>query len=173
MPALVVRRAPGRQPHRGLLHMGQRVFPCIIGEAGVTSLKREGDRATPAGAMNILGGYFRRDRMMRPRTGLLLHETELCDGWCDDPASARYNQPVTLPFAGSHEEMRRGDRLYDVCLVLDWNFRPRKRGCGSAIFLHQTTPDTKPTLGCIALEPAVMRRLLPGLRGGAVVRVLL
>lgn len=172
MGGLIVRRAPGRHRHLGLLQAGQRVFPCLLGESGITVIKREGDRATPAGRLRILGGYFRRDRMMRLATTMVMHDAATDDGWCDDPAAPQYNRPVRLPFNMSHEFMRREDRLYDICLVLDWNFRPRIRGRGSAIFLHQTSADGKPTLGCIAVEPNLMRKLLKRLRRDAVVRVL-
>jgi L,D-peptidoglycan transpeptidase YkuD (ErfK/YbiS/YcfS/YnhG family) len=57
----------------------------------------------------------------------------------------------------------RDDRLYDVCLVLDWNLPPfgRKRNGGSAIFLHVARPGFPPTEGCIAVAPETMRALLP------------
>ena len=82
-------------------------------------------------------------------------------GWCDAPDDANYNRPVRLPFSPSHETMLREDRLYDVCVVLDWNIRPRRRGGGSAIFLHIARPGMKPTEGCIAVSPRTMARLLP------------
>ncbi len=80
--------------------------------------------------------------------------------WCDDAGDGRYNRPLRLPLAASHEVMRREDRLYDVVVVLDWNVRSRLIGRGSAIFFHQATPDLGPTAGCVALRPADMRRLL-------------
>lgn len=89
-------------------------------------------------------------------------------GWCDAPSHPRYNRPVALPFGGSHEKMLRAVRLYDVCLVLDWNFSRRARNRGSAIFMHLTRMDGGPTQGCIALAPEQMRRLLPALVSGRV-----
>lgn len=68
--------------------------------------------------------------------------------------------------------MYREDRLYDICLVLDWNLRPCVRNRGSAIFLHQTSQSGEPTLGCIALEPSALRRLLPLLGRNTVINVL-
>ncbi len=64
--------------------------------------------------------------------------------------------------------MLRGDRLYDVCLVLDWNFSRRARNRGSAIFIHLTRKDGGPTQGCIALAPGRMRKLLPLLVSGRI-----
>jgi L,D-peptidoglycan transpeptidase YkuD (ErfK/YbiS/YcfS/YnhG family) len=66
-----------------------------------------------------------------------------------------------MPYGASHETMRRTDRLYDVCLVLDWNLLPRRRARGSAIFFHLARPGFTPTQGCVAVTQRVMLRLLP------------
>ena len=42
-------------------------LPCVLGASGISRAKREGDKATPAGVMRVLHGYFRSDRMNRPR----------------------------------------------------------------------------------------------------------
>jgi L,D-peptidoglycan transpeptidase YkuD (ErfK/YbiS/YcfS/YnhG family) len=119
----------------------------------------------------VLGGYRKPvphqygagSRMLRPVTADL--------GWCDDPANAAYNCPVSLPFRASHEQMMRQDRLYDLVLVLDWNITRRARNRGSAIFMHLTRPDGGPTQGCIALDPQLMWRLLPKLLSGVAIKV--
>jgi len=59
---------------------------------------------------------------------------------------------VRLPYAASHEELWRGDGVYDVIGVLGWNLAPVVPGRGSAIFLHVATGDFAPTAGCVALE---------------------
>lgn len=163
-------RAPGRKAHHALLRAGGAVYPCRMGRSGISVLKREGDGATPAGTLLVLGGYrkpgFDFSAAMRR---LAPAGPDL--GWCDAPQSPRYNRPVRLPFKASHERMLRSDRLYDVCLVLEWNLARRARNRGSAIFLHLTRPDGGPTEGCIAIDPALMRRLLPRLLGGAAVVV--
>jgi L,D-peptidoglycan transpeptidase YkuD (ErfK/YbiS/YcfS/YnhG family) len=82
------------------------------------------------------------------------------DGWCDDPASACYNRAVRLPFPAGREVLWRCDRIYDLVVVLDYNIRPRRKSCGSAIFLHCARPDFAPTEGCIALAFDDFRRLL-------------
>lgn len=167
-----VRRAPGRLAHRGLLNVAGKVLPCVLGRAGISAFKREGDRATPAGTLHVLGGGYRRDRLPLGRIYQDLAVIGAQDGWCDDPAHAAYNRPVHLPFAASHEKLMRDDRLYDVCLVLDWNWHPRMRGRGSAIFLHLTSPDEGPTQGCVAVDPSRMRRLLNFMRPGQKLKVL-
>ncbi len=168
---ITVRAAPGSRT-RGLLKAGGAVFACALGRSGISARKREGDGATPLAAMAVLSGYVRGDREKRKSGGVRLLITRADDGWCDAPNDANYNRPVRLPFSASCEKMRRDDRLYDICLVLDWNVRSRRRNRGSAIFFHLARPDFAPTEGCIAIQPAAMRRLLPLLRPGTVVRVL-
>jgi len=43
------------------------------------------------------------------------------------------------------------------------NDAPPIAGLGSAVFIHIAQPDDRKTLGCIALEPEVMIKLLPTL----------
>jgi L,D-peptidoglycan transpeptidase YkuD (ErfK/YbiS/YcfS/YnhG family) len=170
---LYVRRAP-RDLRRGVLIADGWAFPCALGRSGMSSRKHEGDGATPVAEMRVVSGWFRPDRLVRPRTALALEPITARDGWCDAPSDPNYNCPVRLPFAASHEEMLRADRLYDVCLVLDWNLPPsgRKRNGGSAIFLHIARPGFPPTEGCIAIAPETMRRLMPRIGPETVVKVL-
>ncbi|QKV19881.1 L,D-transpeptidase family protein [Oricola thermophila] len=170
---LWVRRAP-RDRRRGLLIAGEEAFSCALGRSGMRAPKREGDGATPVGAMRVVAGWYRPDRLARPATLVPLTPITARDGWCDAPADPNYNRPVRLPYAASHEKMLRDDRLYDVCLVLDWNLLPfgRRRNGGSAIFLHVAKPGFPPTEGCIAVAPETMRRLLPRIGPGTVVKTL-
>jgi hypothetical protein len=92
-------------------------------------------------------------------------------GWCEVPDDRNYNRPVKMPYRVSHERMLRDDRLYDACLVLDWNIRPRRRSRGSAIFFHLARAGFKPTAGCVAVTAQAMRRLLPGLSRHSVLRL--
>ena len=92
-------------------------------------------------------------------------------GWCEVPDDRNYNRPVKIPYGASHERMKRDDRLYDACIVLDWNIRPRRRGRGSAIFFHLARPGFTPTQGCVAVTAKVMARLLPHLSSRTVMKV--
>ncbi len=148
-----------REPHRGLLRCGALTLRCALGRAGVTHLKREGDGATPAGRHRLLFLLVRPDRR-RPNAGVPLKVMRRNDGWCEDKRHGRYNCPIRLPSSAGHERMWRKDNLYDIVGVLDWNMRPRIRGCGSAIFLHLCRPGFAPTAGCIALRLPDLRRLL-------------
>lgn len=166
----VVVRAPGRNRHHALLRTGRATYPCRIGRSGIGVMKREGDGVTPSGRLPVLGGY-RKPGQAFGQGMRRLAPTAADLGWCDSPAQPNYNRPVRLPFRASHEKMLRPDRLYDVCLVLDWNFTRRARNRGSAIFMHLTRPDGGPTEGCIAIDPELMRKLLPQLFSGVVIEV--
>ncbi len=166
----IVRRDP-RRTQRALLQAGRLTIPAAIGRSGLSALKREGDGATPRGAMRLLHGYYRADRVRPPPTRLAMRPIDEQMGWCDAPHHAVYNRLVRLPFDHGHERMMRRDRLYDICLVLDWNIRERRRHTGSAIFFHLTGPGHAPTEGCIAIDRRAMLRLLPHLAPTTVVRV--
>lgn len=168
---LTVRQRPGSRS-QGLLCWGGAVFPCALGRGGIRMIKREGDGATPIVPMRLLRGYFRRGRLPARRSRLPLAPIRAEDGWCDASGDRNYNRPVRLPYPASHERMMRPDRLYDCCIVLDFNIRPRRRGMGSAIFLHIAKPGFRPTEGCIAVSPRTMARMLPYLSTEAVLRVL-
>jgi len=169
--ALTVRARPGH-PTQGLLQAGKLVFPCALGRGGISANKREGDGATPLAAMRILKGYFRGDHFSGAwRTRLAMTPIGADLGWCEVPEDRNYNRPVKIPYGASHERMKRDDRLYDACLVLDWNISPRMRGRGSAIFFHLARPGFTPTLGCVAVSRRTMARLLPLLSNRTIVKV--
>jgi L,D-peptidoglycan transpeptidase YkuD (ErfK/YbiS/YcfS/YnhG family) len=146
------------------------VVPAAIGRSGRTVLKREGDGATPIASMKLLSGFRRGERPACLRTLLPIPRIRNDMLWCDQPGDPNYNRLVKAPFRPSHEELKRDDGLYDICLVMDWNVTSRNRG--SAIFFHLIKPGYEPTAGCVAIHPRDMRRLLPFMRRGTVVRVL-
>jgi L,D-peptidoglycan transpeptidase YkuD (ErfK/YbiS/YcfS/YnhG family) len=92
------------------------------------------------------------------------------DGWCDAPGDRNYNRPVRQPYPASAEPLWRGDELYDLVVVLDYNLRPRVRGRGSAIFMHVARPGYRPTEGCIALRRDHLQLLLSWLAPGSIIR---
>jgi L,D-peptidoglycan transpeptidase YkuD (ErfK/YbiS/YcfS/YnhG family) len=147
----------------GRLHAGSLVLPCALGAGGLKRAKREGDHASPIGTFSLLFGFYRPDRHRRLRALLPLNPVRPELGWCDDTTSPAYNRLVATSCPWSHERLWRDDRLYDVVIVLDYNYHPRRKGRGSAIFLHCAAPDFAPTEGCIALRAGDLRRLLPRL----------
>lgn len=158
---ITVKRHPNGIIHHGLLNFRRKTIPCYLGRSGITTQKREGDGATPAGKFRVLYGFYRHDRLKKPNTLMPITTIEPDDGWCDDPKNSNYNGFIKLPFPKSHEVMTRNDRLYDICIVLDYNIHPKIQNAGSAIFFHQTSLAQKPTEGCVAIDPKDMQLLLP------------
>ena len=141
---------------RGAFALGAHRFSCALGRSGLGPKQREGDGRTPLGQFRVLAWLKRPDHWRRARSDArLLIAT---DGWCDDPRSPAYNRPVRLPFAASAESLWREDGLYDLIGVVDYNWRPRVVGRGSAIFIHLARPDHHPTEGCVALDRDTLRR---------------
>jgi len=179
--AISVRTRPGKCT-QAIVVADKRVFAGALGRGGISAGKREGDGATPLAppeprappprARWALRAFCPGGGRMPAASRLPLVPIRPDMGWCDAPADPNYNRPVRLPFKASHEKMERGDRLYDAVIVLDWNIRPRRRNCGSAIFLHVARPDYRPTEGCVAISPAAMRWLLRHVSRRTVLRIL-
>ncbi len=165
-----VRARPGNRS-QGIINVDGKAFRCALGKNGISALKREGDGATPLGRLRVLCGFVRTERPFHRASTLELTPIRHDLGWCDAPRDCNYNRPVRLPYGASHEAMFRTDHLYDVCIVLDWNIRPRRRNGGSAIFLHLARPGFQPSEGCVAVERRVMLRLLPHLSRRTVINV--
>jgi L,D-peptidoglycan transpeptidase YkuD (ErfK/YbiS/YcfS/YnhG family) len=146
----------------GDFELGGRRTICALGPNGVVPAadKREGDGKSPLGVWPMRRVLFRPDRGGAPETALPLTPISPSDGWCDDPADAAYNQPVTLPYPASAEDLWREDEAYDLIVVLGHNDDPPVPGLGSAIFLHLAKPGFPPTQGCVAISRADMEELL-------------
>jgi len=139
------------------LRFGGRVYPCSIGRTGLTADKREGDGATPRGVHRIVGLLYRPDRMARPNGWAM--PIGPCDLWSDDANDPAYNSRVRAPHLFSHEHLRRGDPLYDLVFLTDWNWPDARPGLGSAIFMHQWRRPGYPTMGCVALGRGHLHRI--------------
>ena len=159
----MARRADMVLTRRGLRFAGH-VWPCTVGRGGVVRNKREGDGATPVGVHRITGLLYRPDRMPQPVPWAV--PIRPGDLWSDDPRHADYNQMVRAPCDWSHERLRRGDRLYDLVVLTDWNWPRAIPGRGSAIFLHRWRRPGAPTEGCLAFRPDHLRRLVQEIAPG-------
>jgi L,D-peptidoglycan transpeptidase YkuD (ErfK/YbiS/YcfS/YnhG family) len=138
----------------GARFLGRR-FACAIGRGGIRRDKREGDGATPAAPMRLVAGAWRADRLARPVSALPLRPIGPGDIWSDDPADPDYNHGLRAPgHSFGHERMRRGDGLYDLVLMTDWNWPRAQPGAGSAIFVHVWRKPRHPTAGCVAFALA-------------------
>lgn len=144
----------------GILSYGQQHHICTVGKGGISSLKHEGDGATPRSVMTLKYVLYRPDRVAHPKTMLPVYPLCVNDGWCDEPTDANYNQPVPWPYHASNEHLWRHDHIYDVIVVLDYNLHPCHKHAGSAIFWHLSRTDLSPTQGCIAITYKNMVKML-------------
>lgn len=152
---------------------GDLILPCRIGRAGTAPFAdgREGDEKTPLGDYHLRFGLYRADRVPPPRSNLTFRPLRRDDGWCDAPDHPAYNRFIRLPSASSHEALWREDGAYDIILVMSHNDDPPVPNLGSAVFIHVAQPDDRQTLGCVALAPEDMVRLLPRLHMGQIVQI--
>jgi L,D-peptidoglycan transpeptidase YkuD (ErfK/YbiS/YcfS/YnhG family) len=168
----VIVRGVAARPERGLLSLGGLTFSCALGRSGRSSGKREGDGATPIGALHVRQVLYRANRIPRPRTSLPVGVLRPDDGWCDKPGDRNYNRRVRHPYPASAEHLWRADHLYDLLAVLDYNDTPRIQGRGSAIFMHVAGEDFAATAGCVALRIADLQRVIERVSTSTVIRIL-
>lgn len=145
---------------------------CVLGRGGVRRHKREGDGVTPAGVWPLRHILFRGDLFSPGALRVPSRAIRRDDGWSDDARDPRYNRPIRLPSPYGHERLWRGDRLYDLVLVLGYNDAPPVRGLGSAIFFHRARENFSPTEGCVALALPDLVRLVQALDASTAIRIL-
>jgi len=146
---------------RGLMRLGQWQGALSLGRNGCVFQKVEGDGATPICDLRPIRLYVRPDRhRLRCPLRFPWQMIRKEEGWCDSVSHGSYNRRIKRPFAHSHEEMWRDDRLYDVVIETDWNHKPRKKGRGSAIFIHCQREDQGPTAGCLAFPAKILHLLI-------------
>ena len=143
-----------------ILHFAGRELPATVGRGGVKSDKQEGDGCTPTGFLPLRSLLYRSDRLSLPSASVPCEPLQETDGWCDDPTHADYNRQIHLPHPAGHEELWLENHLYDIIGILGYNDDPVIAGRGSAIFLHVSHPEGKPTAGCIALSLDDLRWVL-------------
>jgi L,D-peptidoglycan transpeptidase YkuD (ErfK/YbiS/YcfS/YnhG family) len=99
---------------------------------------------------HVVGMLYRPDRILPPTAWArpILPR----DLWSDDVTDPDYNLMVRAPHPFSHECLRRADPMYDLVMVLDWNWPVAEAGRGSAIFIHAWRGKGRPTAGCIAFR---------------------
>ncbi len=136
----------------GYLKYKNLKFKCALGKSGIGNKKIEGDNITPNGVFKIIKIYYRKDRLKNISSKFTLIEITKNMGWCDDPQSRKYNQPIKLPTKYSHEKLYKKNNIYDLVLALSYNINPTIKNKGSAIFIHITRKNYQATKGCIALK---------------------
>ena len=148
----------------GFLKYKNLKFRCALGKAGINKKKIEGDNITPRGTFKLIKIYYRADRLKKIKTFIKKIKIRKNMGWCDDPNSRFYNKQIKLPSRFSHEKLYRSDNLYDLIAVINYNMKPIKKNKGSAIFVHISKKNYKPTKGCIAIKKNDFLLLLKSLK---------
>ena len=133
---------------------------CSIGKSGISGKKKEGDLKTPKGTFKFKYILYRKDRITKLRSKLKKEVIKKNMGWCDDINSRYYNKKIAFPFNNHAEKLWLKDNIYDIVLVLDYNFYPIIKNKGSAIFLHLAKKNYQPTKGCIAINKKDMQLLV-------------
>lgn len=156
----------------GTLTFNHETIPASFGRTGAIAQadKREGDGHTPLGTYTLKTALLRPDRIPAPTTSLPWRWLRPQDGWSDDPQDPAYNHAVRHPHAHSAEQLWRTDHAYDIIVTLSHNTPPTP-GRGSAIFLHCTQPDHRPTEGCIAINRETLARWLNAFTPSTQIRI--
>jgi L,D-peptidoglycan transpeptidase YkuD (ErfK/YbiS/YcfS/YnhG family) len=147
-------------------------FRCALGKAGIGEKKKEGDFITPKGKYKIIKVYYRADRIKKIKTNFRLYQIKKNMGWCDDPLSKNYNKLIKLPSKFGHEKLYRKDKLYDLILILNYNFKPIIKNKGSAIFIHIANKNYKKTMGCIGLKKKELIFILKDIKKNIIVKII-
>jgi L,D-peptidoglycan transpeptidase YkuD (ErfK/YbiS/YcfS/YnhG family) len=156
----------------GLLKYKNLKFRCALGKAGIGEKKKEGDFITPKGKYKITKVYYRADRIKKIKTNFRLYQIKKNMGWCDDPLSKNYNKLIKLPSKFGHEKLYRKDKLYDLILILNYNFKPIIKNKGSAIFIHIANKNYKKTMGCIGLKKKDLIFILKDIKKNIIVKII-
>src|SRR5947208_2921115 len=168
--------APQRTSTQGTLRLWRKTGDCWLatagpwsawlGERGVSTHKREGDRTTPAGAFGFLPTMY--GVAASPGVHYRYHPVVCGDWWVEDPSSRWYNRFRHVPcgsdppFRTTSEDLSRSPTAYRHLAVIAYNRGPIVKGRGSGIFLHASTG--RPTLGCVSLPLPRLLQTLSWLR---------
>ena len=163
------------------LKVGNKVFPCQIGENGLKKAvnKTEGDKATPIGNWYLKTIYYRSDKIFKPKFKkkniLKVNKISKNCAWCDDITSNYYNKYIKISDFQSqsinYEKLWREDEAYDIIIVTSYNIEPTIKNKGSAIFIHCSFSDYRKTSGCIALKKKDLVYLLRNLNSNTCIKV--
>ena len=134
---------------------------CSIGKSGIKSQKKDGDFTTPKGTFKLGLLYYRKDRIKLPKCKIKKKIIKKNTGWCDDSTSRKYNREINFPFKYSAEKFYRKDNIYDLLIIIKYNYIPAVKKKGSAIFLHLVNKKYKPTKGCVAIIKDDFLKILP------------
>jgi len=155
----------------GYLKIQNILFKCSLGKNNIKKHKIEGDYSTPSGKFKIVKIFYRADKIKNISSLFKLYKIKKNDGWCDDINARKYNRYIKLPCSYSHEKLWRNDKIYDVIIVLDYNYKSTIRGKGSAIFIHIKRGNYEPTKGCIGISKKNITLLLKKISKKTIIKI--
>lgn len=142
-------------------------WPARVGSGGISTTKREGDGATPAGTYRLGTTMYG----IAPDPGVVgfgYRRLRCGDWWVSDAGSPAYNR---FRHVACGRKVARSEALWKIApqyryfVVVDYNTRPVVAGRGSAIFLHVSGRGA--TAGCVSLPEPRLVRLMRWLRPAA------
>ena len=139
----------------------KKKFICYVGKNGIGLKKREGDKITPKGRYKLIKIFYKKRQLNEIRTKIPKIEIKKNFAWCTDSNNKSYNSLINKPIGCEYEDLFRADDLYDIIIVLDFNYTSPIKYKGSAIFLHCSENETKFTEGCIAMKKKDLLKLIP------------
>jgi len=143
-----------------LLYKGYKL-KCCIGKSGIKKVKKEGDLSTPKGTFKLGFLYYRKDRIKLPKCKIKKKIIKKNMGWCNDSKSNKYNKQITFPYKYSAEKLYKKENVYDLFLLIKYNTKPIIKKKGSAIFLHISKKNYRPTHGCVAISKKDFLKIIP------------
>ncbi len=130
---------------------------------GGATLKKEGDKRSPAGVF-ALGGAWGYDASIRKHPSQYYRQVTSRDLWVEDPASPHYNEFVVLDHEPAtawekKQQMKQGDYAHALKLFIAHNPPPEAvPNAGSSIFFHiWRGGGSVPTAGCTTMEKSKLQ----------------
>ncbi|MAZ46681.1 MAG: transpeptidase [Rickettsiales bacterium] len=139
----------------------KKKFICFVGKNGIGFKKREGDLITPKGRFKLIKIFYKKKELNQINTIIPKVEIKKNFAWCTDSRNKKYNSLISKPYGCEYEDLFRKDNLYDIFIILDFNYNSPIKYKGSAIFLHCSESKTKFTEGCIAMSKKDLLKLIP------------
>ena len=149
------------------LYYNKKKIMCFVGKNGIGKKCREGDFMTPKGIFKMNMVFFRGDKIKKIKSRLPLMRIKKNFAWCVDSRNIKYNSFFQRTIKCKHEDLHRLDDLYDIIIVINYNFNPTIKYKGSAIFIHCSDKKTKYTEGCLAIKKEDLLNLIQSLSPGS------
>ena len=146
----------------------KQLYECsaYLGKNGIGKTA-EGDKKTPTGTFNLTQPFGIK---ANPGANMSYTKVNKYHYWCGTSGSEYYNQLVDTRLTGrartsSDEYLINYKGVYNYCMFIDYN-ADGAPGKGSCIFLH-CKGSSNSTAGCIAVDEAVMKKIIQWAKPGA------